>query len=92
VANNQPPGGFDDASTSLQRKLEEPGPATPPFVLVAIEGPINGQSFPVDASSPAPVLLGQSPVCEILHRRSTGVATHASIAVRGRSLRLVDHD
>jgi DNA-binding NtrC family response regulator len=83
------PEGAEGATTPLP-PLHEGSPDVTAFQLLVIEGPDAGKSFRADGAAPSPLLVGQSPACEI--RLSDGRVSrrHASIELAGRRLRITD--
>ncbi len=60
------------------------------FSLVVVEGPDAGASCVVDASSPARVLVGKSPMCTFRLTDEQVSRRHASLRPQGRGLVLED--
>jgi DNA-binding NtrC family response regulator len=85
--------GFDDVET-VSRTDDEIGLETVPtgFVVDVTEGPDVGRSLSIDASRPAPVLVGKSETCDLRLTDRQVSRRHASIDLQGQVLRLVDLD
>jgi transcriptional regulator with GAF, ATPase, and Fis domain len=90
--HEEAPGGFDDASTALQPKAPDSlsDPSAPGCVLVVVEGPDRGQTFPIDGSAPSRMLIGQSPACDIRLADREVSRRHAALELAGRHLRITD--
>jgi two-component system, NtrC family, response regulator HydG len=86
---SEPP--VHEEQSTLLRPVFDPTPVPESaFVLSVSEGPDTGKTFRIDVAEPAPVLVGQSPSCQI---RLTDRATsrrHASLELSGRRLRITD--
>jgi DNA-binding NtrC family response regulator len=65
------------------------GDAASTFVLAVVEGPDTGLVVTLDASSPR-ALLGQSPVCSLRLTDPEVSRRHASLAVNGTTLQLIE--
>jgi transcriptional regulator with GAF, ATPase, and Fis domain len=89
--DDEAPGGFEDISTALQPKAASlPDAADEGCVLVVVEGPDRGRSFPLDGSAPSRVLIGQSPACDLRLADREVSRRHAALEFAGRHLRLTD--
>jgi DNA-binding NtrC family response regulator len=60
------------------------------FTLVVLEGPDAGASFSVDAQSPTRVLVGQSPLCNLVLKDTEVSRRHLSIRATPTALELMD--
>ena len=89
--HDEAPGGFEDTSTALQSKAgSPPDPVDQGCVLVVIEGPDRGRSFPLDGSTPSRMLIGQSPACDLRLADREVSRRHAALEFAERHLRLTD--
>jgi DNA-binding NtrC family response regulator len=62
------------------------------FTIVVVEGPDAGASFTVDGSSPTRVLVGQSPLCDLVLKDVEVSRRHLSIRATSSSLDVRDLD
>jgi DNA-binding NtrC family response regulator len=81
----------EDPQTAISRRLEKPANRAPAFTVEVLEGPA-GESLRLDATRPAPVLVGQSPVCDLRLADPEVSRRHFSLELSGESLRLDDLD
>jgi DNA-binding NtrC family response regulator len=89
-----PPGSpsdfDDDVSTVLGARYEPERELDAGFSVVVIEGPDRGARLTVDASQPAPALVGQSPTCSLRLTDRQVSRRHLALDVDGRRVRLTD--
>jgi DNA-binding NtrC family response regulator len=78
---------MDEAPTAVRPRNEEAHHA---FALTVIEGPDEGTRFQLDDSAPCPILLGQSPACEMRLTDREVSRRHAALEVAGSRLRVRD--
>jgi hypothetical protein len=62
------------------------------FVVRVVEGPDAGAALTVDGSQPSPVLLGQSPACDLRISDRSVSRRHAALEVVGDRMRIEDLD
>ncbi|MBL8740429.1 MAG: sigma 54-dependent Fis family transcriptional regulator [Myxococcales bacterium] len=62
------------------------------FVLTVVEGPDRGQSFELGPNRPAPLLIGQSPSCDVRLTDRHVSRRHASLEIVGARIVLADLD
>jgi DNA-binding NtrC family response regulator len=79
---------IDEASTLVRPRNDEAKHAV--FALTVIDGPDEGARFQLDSSAPCPVLLGQSPACEVRLSDREASRRHAAIEVAGARVRVRD--
>jgi DNA-binding NtrC family response regulator len=84
------PWDKDDLSTVVARRYEASEEAPPAFTVVALEGPDQGRTWTIDASSPSPILVGQSVTCTIRLGDRRVSRRHAALDLSGSRLRLRD--
>src|SRR5690554_2303021 len=62
------------------------------YIVEVLEGPDQGKRYDLDASHPARVLIGQSPLCEVcLHDRQVS-RRHVALELETGGVRLSDLD
>src|SRR4051812_26952591 len=60
---------------------------------VVVEGPDTGKTFELDANAPSPILLGTSPVCQLLLTDTTVSRRHAAFEPTSKgAFKLTDLD
>ena len=80
---------LDDVRTAVQPKFTRPAQGGAVFVLTITDGPDAGVQHTLHAEAP-PVLLGQSPACELRLSDRTVSRRHASLEVDGDRVHLRD--
>lgn len=82
--------GFPDATTVAVPRVRATGVPQSSFVLTTVEGPDQGSSYTLDATSPSRVLIGSSPACDIRLTDCHVSRRHAAVEPALRNLRLTD--
>ena len=82
--------GTEEAITAVAPRYEATPDPDQACVLTVIEGPDKGLQLAIDGTLPAPVLLGQSPVCTLRLSDSQVSRRHAAIDVTAGRIRITD--
>jgi DNA-binding NtrC family response regulator len=85
-----PDDAVDQAVTVVQGEATTEPPREGIYLLAVVEGGNKGQSFEVDGAHASPLLVGQSPACEVRLNDPQVSRRHASLELRDGKLRLRD--
>jgi DNA-binding NtrC family response regulator len=80
----------DDLSTILSPLREPPQESLPSFAVEVVEGPDRGASIVIDATSPSRVLVGKSPICQLVLKDPHVSRRHLALDITEEGLRLTD--
>lgn len=86
----KPPPGFEDVETLVVKPDHGTSAPSVGFVIRVTSGPDQGKTTTVDASQPAPVLVGQSASCGLVLGDRMVSRRHLSFEHVGTELRVTD--
>jgi two-component system response regulator HydG len=81
---------FDGGTTAVASHHAPAATATPVFRITVVDGPDRGASVSVDATRPAPLLVGHSPACDLRLSDREASRRHASFDVADQHLQVTD--
>jgi two-component system, NtrC family, response regulator HydG len=86
------PTGFDDVQTLLSRRVRRTSTDRGAFEIRVVSGPDTGHVVTISPANPSPLLVGQSPSCELRLSDRQVSRRHLSIEMAQEQLRVNDMD
>jgi two-component system, NtrC family, response regulator HydG len=80
----------DEGPTAVAPRRDPASTVTTSFRVTVVEGPDAGRTFTLDGALPSPMLIGQSPSCEVRLSDRHASRRHAALDVVGSRAHLVD--
>ncbi|HEX8794878.1 MAG TPA: sigma 54-interacting transcriptional regulator [Polyangiaceae bacterium] len=81
---------LDGGTTAVAAAQDPAATASPVFRITVVDGPDRGASVSIDATRPAPLLVGHSPACDLRLSDRTASRRHASFDVIDQRVQLTD--
>jgi DNA-binding NtrC family response regulator len=85
-----PPSDEGPTAVAPKQSASANSAGTTAFRVTIVEGPDAGRSFTLDGALPSPMLIGQSPSCEVRLGDRHASRRHAAIDLAGARVHLVD--